>query len=115
MTRRDHGEGRQMNITIDIVERLNCVVKEIEQERQPDAGNQRKKKGYHHVANPWRANWFFRNTTISLDADFVPLVTNRNLNITQLLLQHIQTLLVGFELLRILRHFNLILRLLTGD
>src|ERR1051325_2124044 len=114
MTRRDHGEGRQMNVTIDIVEGLDCVVKEIEQERQTDAGNQRKQEGYHDVANPRRANRFFRNATISLDADFVPLVTNRNLNITQLLLQQIQSLLVCFELLLILRHFNLILRLLTS-
>ena len=104
-----------MNITIDIVKGLNGVVKKIEQERQTDACNQRKQESYKHVANPRRANRFFRNTTIRLDADFVSLITNRNLNVTQLLLQQIQSLLVCFELLRILRHFNLILRLLTGD
>jgi len=114
-TRRNHREGRQVNVTIDVVYRLNSVVKEIEQERETDSSDQRQRQSDHYVSEPSRSDCPARHAAIVFNSDFAALITLSDLNLALLLQQSGQILFVGFELLGIGSHLDLIARLLIGD
>ncbi len=104
-----------MNVTIDVVERLDSVVEEVEQERETDTRDERQNKRDHHVSHARWSNRRARHAAVRFNIDFAALVALRDLHLAILLLQRIQILLVGFERLRVSGHFDLIARLLVRD
>ena len=78
-----------MNVAIDIVERLDRVIEEIEQEGQADPSEQCKSQGDENVACPLRPGGFMRKPAVAYHRNIGPFVGAGCFQLAFLLVQRV--------------------------
>jgi len=68
----DQRQRGQINVSIDVVDGLNRVIEEVEQEREPDSGQQRQNESDENRLHTRRTDWPSRQAAIVFDGNFRP-------------------------------------------
>ena len=88
-----------MNVAIDIVERLDCVIEKIKQECQADAREEGQRQGYKDVARALRPRRLMRQPAVADHRNVGPFIGAGCFQLAFLLVQSVQVLLITGEIL----------------